>query len=252
MKTALELFPQRIPEPDDLNDVEMNAFQELAQMNYKRWFNPLVLDFIEQTGLDEGRVMDLACGPGFLSKELKNNAPNLHIVALDNSDESLRMARSNLSQTDVEIVNGSVYEIPFPNDSFDAVICKDSLHHFNDVIRAFQEIYRIVKPGGYIYINDLRRDLPLFLAEQARGIISDVSNKGTKAYAVAQLQYYSARAAYTMEEIEHILIGIDIKPLFLGVPQVSPKVESELIKADINIDELRKGNITRYTLIVRK
>ncbi|HEY4499666.1 MAG TPA: class I SAM-dependent methyltransferase [Candidatus Paceibacterota bacterium] len=51
-------------------------------------------------------------------------------------------------------VVGDIHSMPFPNESFDAVICKSVLEHVEDPFQATRELYRVLKKGGYgiIYV----------------------------------------------------------------------------------------------------
>jgi ubiquinone/menaquinone biosynthesis C-methylase UbiE len=50
-------------------------------------------------------------------------------------------------------------EMPFEDESFDTVISNGSLHEWENPIRSFNEIYRVLRPGGRYCITDLRRDV---------------------------------------------------------------------------------------------
>lgn len=47
---------------------------------------------------------------------------------------------------------GDIHHLPFADNSQDAIICIAVLEHVEDPIRAWQEIYRVLKPGGYTFI----------------------------------------------------------------------------------------------------
>ena len=46
-------------------------------------------------------------------------------------------------------VKMDIHNIPFPENTFDAVLCNHVLEHVNDDIKAMSEIRRVLKPGGY-------------------------------------------------------------------------------------------------------
>jgi ubiquinone/menaquinone biosynthesis C-methylase UbiE len=48
---------------------------------------------------------------------------------------------------------GDVCQMPFENESVDAIICMNLLEHVDDPFTAIKEIYRILKPGGYVYFD---------------------------------------------------------------------------------------------------
>lgn len=102
------------------------------------------------------RVLDLGCGSGrhtvLLSKE------GFEVVASDVSRSGLEMTRKWLSEEGLEatVKEHSCYErFPFEDDSFDAVISTQVIHHnFHDKVRScISEIERVLKPQGMVFIT---------------------------------------------------------------------------------------------------
>ncbi len=241
--SALTLFPKRIPEPKKMERIEMEAFDLLSKANYRRWTRPIVEYFFSQTGIRRGRILDVACGPGIMSREFGKTSATLSVVGLDISKEALRLARKNTKgMRNVSFVKSSVYRLPFKKGSFDAVVCKDSFHHFNKPEKAITEMLRVVKPDGYVYIQDMRRDLPDYLIERSTG----------KKNIIEKLQYYSTRAAYTKQEIKKMLSKMRIYPSHLAIPRVTMHMKKTYPRAGISIQQLKEGLGARYNLLIRK
>ena len=110
-----------------------------------------------------GEAADLGCGPGYLAIELARSAPGLRVTGVDLSDAMLTQAIANARlagvahQTDFR--TGDVAALPFPDASLDLVVSTLSLHHWDDPRPVFDEIARVLRPGGAFMIFDLRRDL---------------------------------------------------------------------------------------------
>ena len=94
------------------------------------------------------RVMDFGCGTGILFPELA--ARGYWIVGID---LSLDMLRAGGESPFVSRVCGDGCFLPFAGASFDAVFCRGSIHHVPDRRQAFQEIVRVLKPGGLSLIH---------------------------------------------------------------------------------------------------
>ena len=117
----------------------------------------------------EGHAADLGCGPGDLVLEMAHLAPGLHITGLDLSPEMVAQAAARAEKSGLgdraTFRLGDAQQIPFPAESLDLVISTLSLHHWSAPVAVFDEIARVLRPGGAFVIFDLRRDLaaPFYL-----------------------------------------------------------------------------------------
>ncbi len=188
-------FPKRRREPEQMLQVEDKAFAVAALENYDIWFQDLAKDIVKRSRVTSGTIVDVACGPGLLSKAL-GQYKRLKIIGIDISKQAVAIARKNCrDEANVSIQKGSAYELPFADASVDGLVCRDSFHHFVYPKKVLREMLRVVRPGGFIYIQDLRRDLPVRLLKQAL----------PRKTIFQKLQYYSARAAYTKTEVKVLL-----------------------------------------------
>ncbi len=109
-----------------------------------RWI-PVAKDIIEHFGLKPGdRLLDIGCAKGFLIKDLLDSLPGLEVFGLDISDYAIKNCHKDIIG---RIHKGNAKDLPFPSNSFDAVISLDTIHNLNryDVIIALKEIQRIIK-----------------------------------------------------------------------------------------------------------
>ena len=103
-----------------------------------------------------GCVLDVACGPGILSAAIAKVA--CEVVAFDLTPEMLKKAARRCSDAGVHNVSfreGNAAELPFANASFDAVVTRLSVHHFEQPGRVMSEISRALRPGGRFVIADV-------------------------------------------------------------------------------------------------
>jgi ubiquinone/menaquinone biosynthesis C-methylase UbiE len=104
----------------------------------------------------DGRILDVACGPGILSAALAARARE--VVAFDLTPEMLEKARQRCARaglTNVTFREGSATDLPFGDNSFDAVVTRLSIHHFDEPQRVLDEMCRVLRPGGTLVVADV-------------------------------------------------------------------------------------------------
>ena len=72
--------------------------------------------------------------------------------ALEKAEEGYEYFES-ISKAGAEFLKGSAYSLPFPNDTFDLVVCSEVLEHLHEYDDAVKEIFRVLKPRGKFYAS---------------------------------------------------------------------------------------------------
>lgn len=102
---------------------------------------------------DTDQVLDAGGGDGFYTK-LVHELTEAEITLYDFDPNALNSARSNLKDLDrITILEGSVMEMPFPDNAFDKIVCTEVLEHVPDDTKAMRELLRVLKPGGRVAIT---------------------------------------------------------------------------------------------------
>ncbi len=117
-------------------------------------------------------VLDLGCGTGTLTVMLKRSEPLANVTGMDGDPEVLSIARSKAVEANLDIQwdKGMAYKLPYPDSSYDLVVSSLMIHHLNsaDKVRAFQEVHRILRLGGWFQIVDFGRPYNLLTRIQTR------------------------------------------------------------------------------------
>ena len=123
----------------------------------------------EAAGIHQGdRVLDVACGTGVLTREAASRAgPTGTVTGFDLSPEMLAVA-ARLSPG-LRWQQGSAESLPFPDQSFDAVVSQFGLMFFPDPVAGLREMMRVLVPGGRLAVAVWASlaDTPAYEAEVA-------------------------------------------------------------------------------------
>ncbi len=107
-----------------------------------------------QAGSAAPQILDIACGTGDLSFEALNQIPNAQQTGVDLAEPMLELFRKKADERhlDIRIEKGDVEALQFADNSFDGVTIGFGTRNFTDLLTAFKEIHRVLKPGG-VFVN---------------------------------------------------------------------------------------------------
>jgi demethylmenaquinone methyltransferase/2-methoxy-6-polyprenyl-1,4-benzoquinol methylase len=140
-RKALELFHD-LPSRYDQLSAALSFWQD------PRWRRALVDEAAPKA--DE-RILDVATGTGMVAAELRRRA-DCRVVGLDQSTEMLSSARARFADDGarVELIEGQAEELPFAEESFDALTFTYLLRYVDDPPATMRELARVVRPGGRV------------------------------------------------------------------------------------------------------
>jgi ubiquinone/menaquinone biosynthesis C-methylase UbiE len=161
---------------------------------------------IIQSGITEGLALEIGPGPGYVGLEWLKKTEGTRLKGLDISADMIAVAECNAEEYGlrkrVEYVQSSGDTMPFDNTMFDAVFTNGSLHEWSNPKQTMNEIWRVLKPGGRVFISDLRRDMSFFM----RWFLYIV----TKPKAIRPGLISSINAAYTPDELKDLIKDIKL------------------------------------------
>ena len=104
------------------------------------------------TVVPDATLLDVGCGGGLTVRKLASMAPRGKVVGLDYSSASVAASRDTNTQEieagRVQIEQGSVAALPFPDHTFDVVTAVETHYYWPDLPANVREILRVLKPGG--------------------------------------------------------------------------------------------------------
>ncbi|HLC77376.1 MAG TPA: class I SAM-dependent methyltransferase [archaeon] len=173
---------------------QREVWDNIADDWSKKRVNP-VTDTIEFLRNKKGLILDLGCGAGRNLIATEGN-----IIAADFSYRQISIARNktNKEQLDIDLIVSDALDLPFKDNSFDAIAVSNAFHciKWNRRNAALKEIIRIAKDGASVFISVWNRDQPRFAGAKKESYIGwNVNGKRYERY------YY----LYSKDEFEALL-----------------------------------------------
>jgi ubiquinone/menaquinone biosynthesis C-methylase UbiE len=119
-------------------------------------FQPYAEDLVARLQVPKnGSVLELACGTGIVTRELRNHLPaTVKLIATDLNEPMFQHAAAKFAEGDaVEWRQADACALPFGDGMFDAVVCQFGIMFVPDKALAAREARRVLKPGGVFLFN---------------------------------------------------------------------------------------------------
>jgi ubiquinone/menaquinone biosynthesis C-methylase UbiE len=160
---------------------------QLSESKFAAWLQKIVSYRRQESGLYQEiasnlpldgpvRVLDVGTGTGLQLKAIHDLQPEAALFGLDLSAPAIEIARTALEDLDVDLRVGNIREAPFEDDFFDVVTCNASMSYWENPRRCFNEIYRILNPGGEALLFEPHQDIDIDAA--LAQIQKNMSDKG--------------------------------------------------------------------------
>ncbi len=130
------------------------------------WEKQLFLPYLKK--IKTQNILEIGAGTGHWTSFFAEN--NMSVIGIDIAEKMLEQAKEK-NIVGATFIKASAEDLPFENQSIDNVVAVTSLEFVNDRQQAIEEIYRVLKPGGYFIVGGLnalgslqqkRQDDPVF------------------------------------------------------------------------------------------
>ena len=191
----------RVLEPEVMDSPEEAlAYDAMDHSEVNRAF---VGDFLA-AGPVEGEILDLGTGTALIPIELCRRHEPVRVLAIDLSTSMLNLAKGNVEVAGLterimlDRVDGK--RLPYPDGRFAAVMSNSIIHHIPEPLSALAEAWRVLAPGGLIFVRDLLRPADNAEVERLVGLYAGGATDHQR-----QLFDDSLRAALSLEEVRDLV-----------------------------------------------
>lgn len=114
-----------------------HRFKEIGQM-------------VEETG---GRILDIGSADGTFTKVIIEKSKAQKVIGIDVLEKSVSYAKRRFARSKkVSFRVADAHKLPFPDRSFDAVFCLETMEHVEDPQKVVSEMFRVLKDDGYAVV----------------------------------------------------------------------------------------------------
>jgi ubiquinone/menaquinone biosynthesis C-methylase UbiE len=142
----------------EIRDQQRDSWNKFSP-GWKKW-DELTMDFLKPMGdaiiksiqpNGKDKILDIAAGTGEPGLTIAGMLDGGSVVITDLAEDMIAIAKENAEKRglkNVETMAADVSELPFPDNSFDAISCRMGFMFFPDMQLAANEMVRVLKPGG--------------------------------------------------------------------------------------------------------
>ena len=132
------------------------GFTRIAREVFAPIYPVIAEQVLAWSGIRDGLSLDLGSGPGLLSAALAEKS-GLSVIALDTDPAMARIAHETAAghgcADRITPITGDVHCMPVRDDTVSLIVSRGSIFFWKDRVRAFQEIERVLRPGGIALIG---------------------------------------------------------------------------------------------------
>ncbi|MEG4803625.1 methyltransferase domain-containing protein [Microcoleus sp. ARI1-B5] len=194
-------FMQRVLEPEVMDTWEEAV--EYDSMDFTE-VNAAFAKSARSLGPMCGKILDAGTGTARIPIAIAQMRPDWELTCIDLSANMLKLAAENVEKAGVqqqiklELIDAKA--MPYPESCFDMVISNSIIHHLPDPLPFLQEVKRVLKPNGAIFLRDLLRPVDETMRDNLVQMYAGDCNSHQK-----QLFGDSLQAAFTLDEVETML-----------------------------------------------
>ena len=180
----------------DVYDTGHAGIYEMCKDDY-----PPILEELRKDEFDD--LLDVGCGTGPMIELLVEEYPGKHFTGLDLTPRMIEVANAK-ELPGTQFLVGDAESMPFDDASFDAVICANSFHHYPNPQAFFNEVARVLRPGGKLVLRDYTVARPLrWLANHVEmPLVNLIGHGDVRIYSLDEVRAFCTSCGLTVRTAE--------------------------------------------------
>jgi 2-polyprenyl-3-methyl-5-hydroxy-6-metoxy-1,4-benzoquinol methylase len=112
-------------------------------------------DFLQCEDLSNLSLLDVGSSSGIIDNYLADFFQ--HVAGIDIDEPAMTHAQTAFRKPNLQFSQGDAMQLAYPDNNFDVVVCSHVYEHVPDASKMFNEIFRVLKPGGFCYFSGNNR-----------------------------------------------------------------------------------------------
>ena len=137
-------------------DSRLDGYEEhqLTCIEATREFYPFTAGCLPLEG--KANILDLGCGTGLELEFYFKLNPSAKVTGIDLAPGMLAALKEKFSDKDITLIQGSYFDVPFRENTYDAAVSVESLHHFtkDEKVPLYRKLHKALKTDGYFILTD--------------------------------------------------------------------------------------------------
>lgn len=183
------LSTQKISDLDEYKDGDPFGMESNLESHFQTSRKKITLELVFKSlksNDEQKRVLDVGCGQGYITAEIKKTFPNFAVSGMDISLSAIAYANSKFPNIDFAVAD--IFAPPYSKKYFDIIVINNIWEHVSDPLGMLNNISAILKPDGVVIMSTPSRYRIMNLIKALLGKQVSISNHHITEYSIGQVK----------------------------------------------------------------